>query len=369
MSVTIRTKELKNGNTSLYLDIYENGKRRYEYLHLYLIPEANATCQRLNKETMKKALELKSKLVLGQLPVPKEKKTCRDVPLLEWVDTYARNLEERGNVSAASIQQTRLVKDVLTDYLSSIKKRQVAIHAFDKNLSAGFLSFLQSYKGIRAHRLSANTLKVYQQRIIAILNAAVREGLIKENPFDQLSDAEKYFMPHLSKDFLTIDEIQKIAATKHSNDEVRLAFLFACFTGLRISDIRSLEWSDMKNIDGMYFVIKEQKKTHVMVSVPLCHTAMTFLPEHKGDGMVFHLPQNTWLRGALQRIIKAAGIEKNISFHSSRHTFASLTIRSSRDLKTVSSLLGHKSAKTTQRYTDEMIDTRGTAVKMVDGVF
>ena len=80
---------------------------------------------------------------------------------------------------------------------------------------------------IRGHRLSANTLIVYQQRTIAILNAV---------------------------------------ATKHRNNEVRLVFLFACLTGLRISDIHSLEWSDIKNVDGMYFVVKEQKKTHFWVS-------------------------------------------------------------------------------------------------------
>ena len=109
-------------------------------------------------------------------------------------------------------------------------------------------------------------------------------------------------------------------------------------------------------------IVKEQSKTKKPVGIPLCKTALLFLPEKKDDEYVFHLPQYTWLNNSLRRIMKAAGIQKSVSFHTARHTFATLTQTSCKNIKVVSDLLGHDSVETTQRYADVYDDARAEVV-------
>ena len=93
---------------------------------------------------------------------------------------------------------------------------------------------------------------------------------------------------------------------------------------------------------------------------------MMFLPPEQTDGKVFHLPNKTWLRGALQRIMKAAGIDKPITFHSSRHTFATMMLTTGSDISIVSKLLGHRSVTTTQSYADVVMDSKIESVNRLN---
>lgn len=150
---------------------------------------------------------------------------------------------------------------------------------------------------------------------------------------------------------------------------MRIGFLFACFTGLRLSDIRSLKWSDIVDMGTYKAIIKEQKKTKNQVVVPLCNTALLFLPEQQNDDFVFHLPKwHSGVRDALKIIAKAAGIKKNVGFHTSRRTFATLTLSACNNLKQVSVLLGHKSIENTQRYAEVMLADKADAVNRMDSV-
>ena len=96
MSIEIRTRVLKNGSQSLYLDCYENGKREYESLHLYLVPEVNEDAKRENKNAMKKAVAIKAERLLG---IRKEAKSSDETALrkaspvfYEWLLDYHKGL-------------------------------------------------------------------------------------------------------------------------------------------------------------------------------------------------------------------------------------------------------------------------------------
>lgn len=368
MNVALRTKPLKNGNESLYLDIYEDGKRRYEYLRLYLVPEVDDNAKRMNECALKKANEIKSKIVLG-IDDLSQKKNESSYTLQEWLDEYNRRMENERAVSLATKGQTSAVKAIIEEYLASIKKKNIKLAKFGKAEVRDFLNFLREYKGERVDHFSANTLMSYQQRFVAILNGAFHDGLIEQNPFNLIEKEERFDKPRSDKEGLTVEEVMKIASTKHSNNQVRLGFLFACFTGLRLGDVRSLKWSEVIDMGTYKAIIKEQGKTKKPIAIPLCNTAIMFMPEQQDDEYVFHLPKYTWLHNSLGRIMKAAGIERNVSFHTSRHTFATLTQSACQNIKVVGDLLGHRSVKTTQRYAGVLDEKRTEVVNKLGSAF
>jgi integrase len=212
----------------------------------------------------------------------------------------------------------------------------------------------------------------YQQRFVAVFNAAITEGHIKVNPFDLIKKNERIAKVRSTKDSLTMDEVERIAdvvPVKKEDAEVQRAFLFACFAGIRISDIRELKWTDIKEMGEYKAIVKIQVKTDELVTVPLCKKAMEYLPDQREDEYVFHLPLKTGLRLGLKRIIDAAGIDSPTTFHTSRHTFATLTFASGSDLATVSRLLGHSSVATTEIYADVLMESKVKAMKGISDLF
>ena len=121
--------------------------------------------------------------------------------------------------------------------------------------------------------------------------------------------------------------------------------------------------------DDYSAIIKEQVKTGIMVNVPICETAKHYMPEKQDDNKVFHLPEKTGTRLGLIRLVKASGIEKDVTFHTSRHTFASLTFAATSDIATTSRLLGHTSVATTELYADVAMDAKVTAISKLTGLF
>lgn len=192
---------------------------------------------------------------------------------------------------------------------------------------------------------------------------------MKANPFYQLDRSQTYRKCKGEREYLTIDEVQRFMSVETDGKETQRAFAFACFTGLRISDIRALKWTDIKNADTTPTIVMEQTKTQDIVRVPLGKMALSLLPERGDSSQVFHLPSPTAVYASCKWIAKRAGINKNVSFHTSRHTFATLTLSACNDLKLVSELLGHKSVKTTQRYAEVMLANKAEAVNRVERVF
>jgi site-specific recombinase XerD len=195
----------------------------------------------------------------------------------------------------------------------------------------------------------------YYSNLKFALNKAVKEKYINSNPCNLVDNLKK---PETKREFLILEEIKKLVDTQCSNQEVKDAFLFSCFTGLRYSDVKNLSWKNIK--DGK--IEFTQQKTKSIEYLPISRTASTILDrkiESKIDDSerIFKMPEKRTAWDHIKKWVKDAGIDKNVSFHTARHSFATLALTQGIDLYTVSKLLGHKDISTTQVYA-KIIDSK-----------
>ena len=205
------------------------------------------------------------------------------------------------------------------------------------------------------------------------MNEAVRKKLITSNPVMYLSreDKKPIRAERSNRTFLTIDEVKKLALTEYKHhDDVKRAFLFSCFTGLRISDVKNLRWENIEERDGGFFVSIIMQKTREPLTIKLNKQAVSWLPKRKGTDVVFNLP---YYRATLNERVKSwakkADIGKDVCFHMSRHTFATMALTLGADLYVVSKLLGHTDVSVTQIYADIINKKREEAVDLMDNAF
>ena len=201
---------------------------------------------------------------------------------------------------------------------------------------------------------------------------AVRQGLIKSNPFFTLTEQERIGKPDTNREYLTKDEVIAMGNVKTGAEDIKRAFMFCCFTGLRKSDVSRLTWDDIVETDSGEAICMEMKKTKTYVSIPLSQKAKEWLPTFDGTQTnvpLFPLPSATAIREGINIMARKAGIDKHITFHSSRHTFATLSLTAGNDLTTVSKLMGHKKVATTQIYGEVIMEKRQQAVNLMNGLF
>ncbi len=370
MKVTIRTKELKDGSRSIYLDVYDKGTRKYEYLRLYLVPETDDRAKRQNENAMRKANGIKAEYILGTSDLLKPKaEPEEEMTLQSWLDEYYRRVRDERDVSKGTVRHAKHIKAIIEGFLSQTHKENIKIADFGRDEMAGLLRYLGEYKGSTGKQYAPYTVWTCQKRIVTIFNGALHEGLITVNPIDKLSKSEIYRQVESNRQSLTVEEVERIAAVDTKYSAIRDAFVFACLTGLRISDICTLKWDEIKDIAGRHTIVKKQVKTGNVVSVPICDTALRYMPARECDEHVFHLPCVRNIQEHIPEIAKAAGIQKHVTFHTSRHTFATLTLAAGSEIKTVSTLLGHESVKTTAIYAKVGLESKAKAINGLSAIF
>ena len=386
MTITLRQKDLANGNKSLFLDIYEKGKRKFEYLSLYLFPEVNDETRERNRETLERAQMMRLERIIhpesipakGHVAVAQESSDEDSPEVMGWIQTYIDWMDGNAEYSKSVVKQTRYLQELMRQFLENKRRPHITLNKFDKGWFKAFFLWLkndyvpQKYVRIDPKPLSGSSLHNVQQRIVAVFNKAVKCGKLNANPFYQLGKEDSIPQPNEShKPFLTPEELKTFMASEETNGvrETQLAFGFACLTGLRISDIRALKWSDIKRNNDTSILVVTQKKTKTINAIPVCSTAMGWMPELGKDDKVFHLPAHANVDAALKRIAKKVGIEKNISFHTSRHTFGMMVQAATSDIETTKKLMGHKSLKSTVVYADVLTEEKVKAVGNTKAVF
>ena len=190
-------------------------------------------------------------------------------------------------------------------------------------------------------------------RFKKVMIAAVREGIIKDNPCSEIRGPRS--SNELVKDILSDIEIRLLLNTCHEdgNTEIRLAFIFCLYTGLRFSDVASITYS---NIDRCNMLLSfRQSKTHNQAHIPLKSDIMELVFRNKKNGLphqkVFQLPSHPTCMKELRKWTEAVGICKHITWHCARHSFASNILMNGADVRVVASLLGHNSQRYVERYT------------------
>ena len=380
MKIEIRTRELKNGNRTIYLDYYDKGKRWYEYPKLYLVPDTAPYAKEQNKNAMDKAIAIRAKRLLGETPEEDGSplKEADKILVSAWMDEYATPVHANAGLSLTYLKHFDTLIRMVNDYLAHIKSPRLTMDCIGREFYRGFLHYMADVYKCRTsdggtRRLAKSTMHLFQLKMNTMLNQAAREGAIKCNPYHLLSRDERIKKPTDQRDFLTRDELHRLMEVEQRSTTTKMAFLFSCFTGLRYSDLKQLKWGNIeKSQSGMVIRIEAMKKTEKPVTVPLGTNAMAWLPERGDktlDDFVFDVGTCGGCNAVLKNRAKRAGINKRVSFHTGRHSFATLTLAATNDIATVSRLLGHTSVATTQIYAEVLMEDKIAAVNKLNGIF
>ncbi len=380
MSIEIRTRNLRNGNKSLYLDIYENGKRTYETLNLYLVPEIDDDTKRQNKNAMAKAVAVKSERMLGIEAEAKpltNNEIATSKTLLDTIDEYISEKEATGNYSKSCIRNIRQMRHIMSRYMEHSHYNDIRLLEVGKKFVLGYVDFLR--KGYLSESscnngeiLAPSTQHMIQNIFNTFLKVMHRRGAIPSNPMDRLDSRERIAKPIVIRDALNVDELRAISEVYTGSPCTKQAFMFCCFTGLRYSDVSSLTWKDIRKTDKGLSIFMLQQKTKKYTVIPLGEQAMKWLPERGArlnEDHVFPISTLGCCDRVLKHMAKRAGITKHMTFHTARHTFATLAFEAGGELLTVSSLLGHTNVKTTERYAEVKMTKKVNAVNLVSRVF
>ena len=395
---------LEDGQISLYLEyylgrvsepvlnelgepvIYESGKmagtpkykvkhvRRKESLNLYLVATPRTPIDRQhNKETLQLAKKIRQEREQELLESSEgyRLKKDRQINFLDYFQTYIDNYTKK-DIRMMQIALQRF-KDFLNDtpeytkYAKSIKPEQL-----NKDMMVAFTEYLQS-------RSVGEGAKSIYQRFKKVINYAIEHDVITNNPCTGV--VIKVDDQILRKEVLSLDEIQQLIATndEKQNPEVRRAFIFCLYTGLRYCDVKDLTFG---NVDYSNKLLKfEQNKTkgHSASSgvvIPLDDGLLRLIGEPAGDqnkeSIIFQLPCYGMCLKSLKRWVKRAGIDKHISWHCARHSFAVNILNNRRiniNIKTVASLLGHSGLKHTEKYTRAVDELKKEAMESLPKFF
>lgn len=204
----------------------------------------------------------------------------------------------------------------------------------------------------KGSKLSNNTAAMYYMAFRSVLKEAYRCRLLKENINDYLDKIPENRIP---KPYLTLDEVKRLARTPCHIPVMKHAAMFSIMTGLRISDILTLEWEHITTApDGGPCIVKVIQKSRRLESIPISEEALTYCGE-RGTGLVFNGLSRQMIYSQMSRWIASAGITKHISFHIFRHTHATLLVALGNSIYTVSKMLTHQNVGTTQIYA-EVVD-------------
>lgn len=376
--VRLREKKLKNGNVSLYLDIYFGGVRKYEMLRLYLIPERTRADKEANRSTLAIANSIKAKRILDIQSGAYDVKLANRAEELFFPYYDKRAATTKGGSHRSWMSMRR----ILADYCGNedITFRQMGIEwahglrDYIDNKSYG--SGVRKIKTITDEELREREEKglahgtkcQYWTIIKTIFNEAVREGVIDKSPFANIAG----FKPSDPKrTYLTAEEVRILSQTPCKRQDIKNAFLFSCLTGLRHSDIESLTWGDVREENGYTRITFRQRKTRWLEYLDLNRQAVALMGERKEDSAhVFPIGVSlVRLCVILKDWAEKAKINKHVTFHVARHTFATMMLNNGVDLYTVSKLVGHKNINTTQIYAKVMDENKRKAVDTIpDGI-
>ncbi len=189
----------------------------------------------------------------------------------------------------------------------------------------------------------------YYGKFRVVLEQAYKEKLIDENLYE-LTDRIKEAETH--RECFELEEFQLLARTESKNPLLKRAALFSGLTGLRYSDIETLRWKEVRGSVGKYAIQFHQEKTEAATSLPISEDAYGLLGERREpDDLVFEGMKYSQVKTFMVQWLAKAGIDRDVTFHGFRHTFATLQLELGTDIYTISKMLGHKSVKTTEIYT------------------
>lgn len=359
IKVTLRKKTISKGRKSLYLDYYPEiphpvtgEPTRREFLGLYIVDKPKTPIDKLsNSETMKIA-ETKRAIKENALNKPeiysdfeREQLDIKDKGNSDFLVYFKKLADKRKNSNHDNWISAY-------NYLHTFAEGKLRFNQLNETFLKEFKEYLLSTKSRKSEKttLAQNSAVSYFNKVKASLREAYKDGLLQ---IDLNVRVEPIKTAETRREFLTIEELNKLVKTSCNNILLKRAALFSALTGLRFSDIQKMTWNELEYIEGQgYFLNFSQKKTKGVEVLPISEQAHQLLGEpQQGNSKVFDgLVYSAYHNKHLFQWIGAAGITKDITFHCFRHTYATLQLHAGTDIYTVSKLLGHKDLKTTQVY-------------------
>lgn len=366
-SPKLMAKRLSDGRDSLYLEYYfssanvideEQGKRvkkiarKKETLSLYLMTAPRTPAERqYNKDVLEVAKKIRFERGQEQLKEQEGYRIKRkqDINFLDYFQAYIDDYKKKD------LRNLKLALQRFKDFLSDTPKYQIyKLRITPKQITRDVIVDFVEYLKSRSVGEGADTL---YSRFKKVVKYATEHDVFTKNPCTGISI--KVDGGGL-KDILSPDEIRQLIATHYEFESanIRNAFLFCLNTGLRFCDVKDLTYS---NVDfGNRLLTFEQNKTrghssNSKVTIPLKDLHFELIgepetPQDRGES-IFKLPSYEACLKALKRWVARAGIQKHISWHCARHSFAVMVLNSGANIKTVGALMGHSTLRYTERYT------------------
>ena len=345
-TVTLRTRPLKNGMLSYYLDYYPGYRDqetmksiRHEGLNIYIYANPKNERERNFNATMSEKAEAIRCRRFESIVNDRYDFFDRHKLKADFLEYYRRQLRKHD-------QKWEFVYHHFYNFVHG----KCTFEEIDFDLCNKFREYLLNAKQLRRDgRISKNSASGYWSTFRGLLKILYRNQLIKTNINDFLDKIETEDTP---KDYLSVEELYKLAETPCKKPILKTAALFSCLTSLRISDILSLQWHEIVDFAaGGKCVHTITQKTKTEDIIPISDEALQLIgysPEK--TGLVFKGLKRSWTQHPMKEWIRKAGITKNITFHSYRRTYATLQGAAGTDIRTIQSNMAHKSITTTQRY-------------------
>ena len=376
---SLRQKKISKRRKSLYLDFYppiphpKTGKpTRREFLGLYIYEKVKTPIDKQhNTETLKIGESIRQKRE-NSLNKPEvyshyEKEQLRIKELGE--QCFIEYFTKLANKRKASNHDNWVSA---LNYLDTFTKGSLKFADLNQKFLEDFKEYLLTTKSNRSNKttLSQNSAVSYFNKVKAALKQAYKDGILQ---YDLNAKVKPIKAAETRREYLTLDELNKLVKTPCNDVLLKRAALFSALTGLRFSDIQKMTWGELEHINEKgYFLNFNQKKTKGVEVLPISEQAYSFTEGTENpkdmpqDQPVFEgLKYSAYHNKHLFQWIGAAGITKDITFHCFRHTFATLQLYYGTDLYTVSKMLGHKDLKATQVYAKIVDATKRTAVDKI----
>lgn len=366
---------LTDGRISLYLEYYLGRKqwideetekvkvkheRKKETLNLYLIKNPKTTIER---QTNKTTLELAQKIRMEREQQFKQDKygyrlKAKNINFFDFIQNYYDEYT-KGDKRMIKAAQKRFTDFIALEY--PLYKNNILPDKITSDMMSKFVEYLQSIsKGEGA--------LTHWKRWKKIVRAAVKKDILRKNPCeDVICKADE---DALKKDILSLEEIEKLLDTTYpeQNKTVRRAFIFSLYTGIRFCDVTELKYS---NVDYANKILTfNQKKTQLhssksYVTIPLNEGLLSLIgvaSTNNKDDVIFKLPSQSSCLKQIRHWVAKAGINKHITWHCARHSFAVNILNNGANIKTVASLLGHSGLKHTEKYTRAVDSLKEAAI-------
>lgn len=280
---------------------------------------------------------------------------------------YFEELKEKRHKNSSKSIQVNWNRE-LTLLKQYTEGRPMFFGDIDLNLIEDYKEYLINAPqgGSKTGTISRNTASTYFSIFKAALHQAFIDGYLT---IDLATKSKNIYYEESQREYLTLEELNKLAATSCDSPILKRAALFSALTGLRHSDIKQLKWKDLVKDQEHYRILFTQQKTKGVEYMPISDQAYQLCGERGDyDRLIFEgLQDPSWISRPIARWIEAAGITKHITFHCFRHTYATLQLTLGTDIYTVSKMLGHKKVTTTQIYAkivDEKKEAAADAIKI-----